>query len=299
MKNLNDVANELQIVINNLSQKTDIKQLTQDLKDILIDIYSVINKNEKDRIINAKILGEKDNLNKSGHGEIINLDKGDIKTTIIKIGSTKNIPTIIEDEKGNKIYKFKGGEEYIHGKGIYYLTKEKGDKYIGDFRNNIVEGKGVSEYSNGDRYEGDFHNWNKHGKGTYEYNNGHKYIGDFFDDKAEGIGTYYYKNGDSIKGEFKDSKPNGRVIKYYKSEPRAGDRYEGIMKNFYLNGRGLYFYKNGDIYDGEFKLDKKQGKGIMYYANGDREMGNYKDDKKIGKHVKLTANGKVITNEYK
>ena len=266
MKNLNDVANELEIVINNISQKTDIKQLTQDLKDILIDIYSVINKNEKDRIINAKILGEKDNLNKSGHGEIINLDKGDIKTTNIKIGSAKNIPTIIEDEKGNKIYKFKGGEEYIgdvkdnlpdgkgvmtypnglvyngdwknglrHGKGIYYLTKEKGDKYIGDFRNNIVEGKGVSEYSNGDRYEGDFHNWNKHGKGTYEYNNGHKYIGDFFDDKAEGIGTYYYKNGDSIKGEFKDSKPNGRVIKYYKSEPRAGDRYEGIMKNFYLN----------------------------------------------------------------
>ena len=65
----------------------------------IVFIYSVINKNEKDKIINTKILGEKDNLNKSGHGEIINLDKGDIKTTNIKIGSAKNIPTIIEDEK--------------------------------------------------------------------------------------------------------------------------------------------------------------------------------------------------------
>jgi len=39
------------------------------------------------------------------------------------------------------------------GKGIYYYSN--GERYKGDFKNNMREGKGIYYYSNGDRYKGE------------------------------------------------------------------------------------------------------------------------------------------------
>ena len=60
--------------------------------------------------------------------------------------------------------------------GASYLN---GDKYIGEFKNDLFNGKGKfiwgeqSEWA-GDVYEGDFLNDNKHGEGIYTYSDGTK-----------------------------------------------------------------------------------------------------------------------------
>ena len=196
-KDLCEIANELQKVISNCKEDIDINKIKEELKNILLDIFSIINKKEKAQKINIKTeintSQEKEkpqeNINNSKNFEIVNLDKEEIKNTKIKIGSSKNLPTVIDSQIVEGTYTYKNNDKYEgqmihyiphgkgimyynngliydgqwkngkrHGKGIYILTKGKGDVYEGDFKDNEAEGKGISKYSNGDRYEGDYHN---------------------------------------------------------------------------------------------------------------------------------------------
>ena len=38
---------------------------------------------------------------------------------------------------------------------------KNGDKYKGEFKNNLKEGKGIMEYNNGDKYEGEWESGKK------------------------------------------------------------------------------------------------------------------------------------------
>ena len=49
---------------------------------------------------------------------------------------------------------------------MYYNT---GDRYEGDFKNDLKNGKGIIYYKNGGRYEGDFKNNLRDGKGLDFY----------------------------------------------------------------------------------------------------------------------------------
>ena len=60
-------------------------------------------------------------------------------------------------------------------------------------------------YENGDKYEGDWKNGLKEGKGVYYYKNGNRYEGDYQNDKREGKGIKYYKNGDKYEGDWKNN----------------------------------------------------------------------------------------------
>ena len=48
----------------------------------------------------------------------------------------------------------------------------KMDRYEGDWKNGIKEGKGIYYWENGDRFEGNWINDNKDGKGIMFYKNG-------------------------------------------------------------------------------------------------------------------------------
>ena len=193
-------------------------------------------------------------------------------------------------EYGKYIGEFKN--DLREGKGIIYYND--GDRYEGEFKNDLRDGKGNYYFNDGSRYEGDWKIDLREGKGIFYYNNGNKYEGDFKNGLGEGKGIFYYNNGQRYEGEFKNSKIEGKGVFYFIN----GDRYEGNYKNERAEGKGIMYYSNGDRYEGDFKNGFREGKGIYYYNNGDREMGDYMNGKKIGNHVILFNNGTFSSNFY-
>lgn len=69
-----------------------------------------------------------------------------------------------------------------HGQGA--LFGQDGEKYIGDFVNDLFEGYGELEYANGTRYEGQFVAGKRQGQGTlYNKKGKKKYSGLWYNDK--------------------------------------------------------------------------------------------------------------------
>ena len=54
-----------------------------------------------------------------------------------------------------------------------------GGKYVGEFRNGQLHGKGKHIYSDGSTYVGEFREGNFNGQGILSYVNGDKYVGHF------------------------------------------------------------------------------------------------------------------------
>ena len=68
-------------------------------------------------------------------------------------------------------------------KELNIILMVNGDRYEGDFRNELREGKGIMYYYDGEKYEGDWRNGIKHGKGIYYFKE--KVIGEIINKKEE------------------------------------------------------------------------------------------------------------------
>ena len=76
----------------------------------------------------------------------------------------------------------------------------KGEVYIGEWHNGKPNGQGTVRFRKGGNYVGEFRNnsINGHdinGQGTWTYPDGQKYVGEFRDDKRHGQGTLYAADG--------------------------------------------------------------------------------------------------------
>jgi hypothetical protein len=54
--------------------------------------------------------------------------------------------------------------ECVDGKGTY--TWDNGDKYVGEYKDNLRDGLGTYTWANGDKYVGEFKDGKSHGQGT-------------------------------------------------------------------------------------------------------------------------------------
>ena len=185
----------------------------------------------------------------------------------------KDLINIIEDDK---VYEF--------SKKNFY--NEYGDKYVGDMDNlKLKEGKGLLYYNDDDkfreRYEGEFKNNVIEGKGFMFYKNGNTFEGSFKNNKMEGKGIFNFIQGNKYIGEYKGGLRDGKGIVYYSN----GKMYDGEWKNGYIEGKGILFLCGGG-YIGEWKNEKYNGKGTFYYSNGNIIEGIWKDGKPIQKEIK-------------
>ena len=181
---------------------------------------------------------------------------------------------MVNDKKeGNGRLVFKNGNYYVgqfrnnkfNGRGIFYY-KRNVIKYIGDFVDNLYEGNGIKYYENGESYEGEFKKGLRHGKGCEYYKNKNlKYEGDFFQDIYNGIGKFIYQNGFYYKGNWNNGKKHGKGA-YYRNNNKP--IYNGDYINDKIEGIGVYYYDNGDYYKGQFKNGRKNGQGVVYCKNG-------------------------------
>ena len=275
LKNMKNLKN----VIDKYKEKINIAKEIFNRMQYLFELYYKINNNiinnyKKSKINYHKLI----NLN--------NLNKNNEKLI-------KKLNDIINKDKISEIYEFSfnnfynvNGEKYIgemknglkEGKGILYYDKDNENKrkiYEGEFKNDKPDGKGIMVWNNDERYEGDFKNDNFEGKGIFYFKNGNKYEGDYKNNIKEGKGIYCWDNGDRYEGEWNDGKREGKGIYYWND----GHIYKGGWKNDKRDGKGIDYDINGNIYEGYYEEDKKQGYGIIYYNNGERYEGYFHNDK--------------------
>ena len=262
--NLNKINEDLKNSIDKFKYKIEvIKEIFNKMIDIL-NIYYKIN----DDMIHDYKTNERNFYKLVSINNIINSNKKMIEYI------NNMINYMIDNNKISEIYDFSFKNFY----------NENGDKYIGNMKNNLKEGKGIIFYNKDDKYnrnkyEGLFKNDKKEGNGKLYFNNGDIYDGEFKNDLFEGNGIYYFNSGNKYDGRCKNNLREGKGTFYYKN----GDRYEGDWKNDKKEGKGIYYWNNGDRYEGYFKNDVKEGEGIFIYSNGKKEEGIWKNDKIEGK----------------
>ena len=219
-------------------------------------------------------------------GPVIDALKSKVKIEKLKKFNWSYEGEMVNDKKeGKGKLVFKNGEFYIgkfkdnkfNGKGVYYYKKNK-IKYMGNFVQNHYEGEGTLYKRNGEYYIGHFKKGKKNGKGCeYSKNKTLKYEGDFIEDIYNGNGKYIYENGNYYIGSWTDGKRHGKGILYKKSNDPI---FKGDFVKDKYEGNGILYYDNGDYYKGEFKNGKRNGKGIEYYkSNNIKFEGIYYDDK--------------------
>ena len=209
------------------------------------------------------------------------------RKTLLGSLTIQNPNCLIDDDEKKES---KGFERNGNMSVIY----ENGDKYTGNFVNNLKEGRGTMIYGNGNKYEGQFSKDKKEGYGIMLYSNGEKYEGEFKDDVKEGYGIYHYLDGETYKGDFKNDFMEGRGVFFFSN----GEYYSGGFKNGKKDGYGAFFQSNGNKYLGEFKNDMKNGDGIYFYDNNNKRQELYfLDDRQMTKKENLVYNDSSIKNE--
>jgi hypothetical protein len=72
-------------------------------------------------------------------------------------------------------------------------------KYVGEFRDDKKDGRGVATYPDGQQYSGGFKADRREGQGVYLSTNGNKWTGEFRNDKPNGRGVLTDKRGKVLK----------------------------------------------------------------------------------------------------
>ena len=88
-----------------------------------------------------------------------------------------------------------------------------GSKYVGEFRDNEVNGPGTWTYPDGQVYAGEWKDGTYHGHGTRTDPDGARYTGEWKNGLNHGQGEQLYKSGSKFVGEWKEKYPwKGTVI---------------------------------------------------------------------------------------
>ena len=128
------------------------------------------------------------------------------------------------------------GREYVgvFNDGIFDGENENKVRYVGEYKNGTMHGRGAMTLAFGGRYVGDFKYGKWEGRGTYtqvgedgQSFDGVEYIGEFRDNLPHGKGTLTLPNGDKIEGYFREGKGFGPATYTFK----GGDEIEGYHKD--------------------------------------------------------------------
>ena len=83
------------------------------------------------------------------------------------------------------------GEKMRDGYGIFTTS---GEVFRGDFKQNVINGRGQYEFANGDVYKGELLSNMFDGVGTYKWGNGSSYVGQWYKNRMHGVGMCLKKS---------------------------------------------------------------------------------------------------------
>ena len=189
-----------------------------------------------------------------------------------------------------------------NGHGTFVF--KSGAKYMGDFKNGIIDGQGILYFSNGDKYIGQWKKQYRAGKGKLIFANGNTFQGTFEKNEFK-KGVMTYANGDHYEGQWHGNQPEGSGIYSFKN----GDLYTGTFVDGQMHGEGSMEYADGRVHkgswqNGECTTDKPtaiaaadiaeknlpncnktycgSGRGIFHYRDGSKYVGDFKDGQPDG-----------------
>ncbi len=210
--------------------------------NILRNQTKVYNTND---LNNVQIYNGEMNYDNQRHGE------GKLTTTkYVRIGEWRNDKFTgwgIEARRNGESIEGRFVNGLINGKGIF--MNSDGDKYIGDFVDSRRHGEGEF-ISKNIKYVGEFKNNKMDGKGKIKFTQeGHEYEGEFYNNQMNGYGIFKWSNGDIYEGEMVNGKMHGNGKYKYNN----GLIYEGGYANGTKNGHGKLIYPNGKTFEGSFE----------------------------------------------
>jgi hypothetical protein len=181
--------------------------------------------------------------------------------------------------------------------GTYYREQDSpaGNKYVGEWKNNLYHGIGTFTSAEGDIYIGQWEKGLPNGIGEFTSVNGDKYIGEWKDGKIvknQSViikGNGLCKSGNCLNGK-------GTWV-----HPTKGI-YIGQFKDGKFNGQGtlicpLGYTAIGYKYTGEWKDGEWHGKGELVYADGRKEIGTWKNGLRHGQGAIWSADEKLLFKE--
>ena len=193
----------------------------------------------------------------------------------------------------NCIYIGQFKNDQYNGKGL--LISSDGNSLYGDFVDGECNGKGHLMMDGQLDYEGQFNNNQKNGFGVEKYIDGSKYEGNFVDGEKSGQGKYIFKNGEYYEGNFKNDMYEGDGIYEW---PEEGRKYTGQFHVGNIEGNGETIYRDGSSYKGRYVGGVKQGVGCFTWNNGEKFEGNWLNNELHGNGI-LTSEGKRFEVIYR
>ncbi len=132
-------------------------------------------------------------------------------------------------------------------------------RYIGEFRDNSMHGRGLCVWPDGRRFVGEWRDGEMREGVMYSGSlkkpeaGGDIYTGEFQDGLPHGRGTYAYRDGRRYTGEFQNGEYHGYGVILYPSTFIRYLRYEGQFENGEFHGQGKLIYKDGTVQEGRFE----------------------------------------------
>lgn len=201
------------------------------------------------------------------------------------------------------------------------LKLEDGSTFSGYKLNNKFNGFGIYIFTNGQKYEGNFKDDIRTGKGIFTFKSGDVYTGNWDNDKINGFGKLEYKNGEAYEGNWKDGIKTGKgklisktaiIEQNWVNSKQNGESKAQIFKNGELqytlfqnyvddkviDNNQKVIYSNGDVYEGGWSYSKAKGIAKYTYKNGDIENGKFESGQRQGLFEFKPKNGKAIKRYY-
>ena len=110
--------------------------------------------------------------------------------------------------------------------------------YLGEWKDNRMNGTGIMKYSNDNIYEGEFNNGMMEGLGVFKWNDDKFYVGNYKNDNKDGFGIFFWSVEplNVYAGFWVNGKQNGVGVKIYKNDNEKILLWREGRKPIYLNG---------------------------------------------------------------
>lgn len=147
---------------------------------------------------------------------------------------------------GGTVYEGEWSLGHWHGNGK--VVDKHGNKYVGQFLNDLKHGQGREVYADGRIFEGQFAD-GEAVDGTMIFPNSSKYIGQLRNGERNGYGVYYFEDGSIYQGFSKGNQFEGKG----KVTWPDGGWYEGDWMNGTMEGYGKEIRPDGSLrHDGKW-----------------------------------------------